>query len=364
MIKLKRLKIMLVAVFIVVSFFLLQRLLMPKYVHDIVEGSLIETYYQETTPHDVIFVGDCEVYECFSPITLWNEYGITSFIRGSAQQLIWQSYYLMEETLAYEKPKVFVYNVLAMKYNEPQKEAYNRLTLDGMRFSMTKIKSVRASMLEDEHLIEYIFPILRYHSRWSELTRDDVQYLFNKKPLFHNGYAMRVDVRPATTIPKGKKLPDYRFGDTAYHYLDRMVALCDENDIELVLIKAPTLYPYWYDEWDEQIRDYANQHDLLYINFLDLTDEVGLDYGLDTYDGGLHMNLSGAEKLSHYLGPVLQETCHLTDHRGDAELDAIWKEKTAFYHQMKAEQEAELKQYGYLKSMGARPTDENQEERE
>ena len=99
----------------------------------------VEEYYREEKKHDVIFIGDCEVFSNISPVTLWEKYGITSYIRGSAQQLVWQSYYLLEETLKYEKPKVVVFNVLAMKYNEPQKEAYNRLTLDGMKLSKHKI---------------------------------------------------------------------------------------------------------------------------------------------------------------------------------------------------------------------------------
>ena len=94
---------------------------MPKYVTGVVEGALIAEYYPEEKNHDVIFIGDCEVYENFSPQILWEEYGINSFIRGSAQQLIWQSYYLLEDTLRYETPKVVVFNVLSMKYNEPQK---------------------------------------------------------------------------------------------------------------------------------------------------------------------------------------------------------------------------------------------------
>ena len=125
---------------VIISLWFLQRLLMPKYMGQVVEGALIAEYYQETTNHDVIFIGDCEVYENFSPITLWEKYGITSYIRGSAQQLIWQSYYLLEETLQYEKPDIVVFNVLAMQYNEPQKEAYNRMTLDGMKWSLSKVK--------------------------------------------------------------------------------------------------------------------------------------------------------------------------------------------------------------------------------
>ena len=97
-------------VFIVLTLFLLQRLLIPKYVTDVVEGSLIAEYYGEDKNHDVIFIGDCEVYENFSPKVLWEDYGINSYIRGSAQQLIWQSYYLLEDTLRYEKPKVVIFS--------------------------------------------------------------------------------------------------------------------------------------------------------------------------------------------------------------------------------------------------------------
>lgn len=44
--------------FIVVSLFLLQKLLMPKYVSDVVEGGLIAEYYEEEKDHDVVFIGD------------------------------------------------------------------------------------------------------------------------------------------------------------------------------------------------------------------------------------------------------------------------------------------------------------------
>ena len=129
-----------VAIIIVASLYLLQKLLVPKYMTGIVEGAMIAEYYEEDHDHDVVFIGDCEVYENISPITLWEEYGITSYIRGSAQQMIWQSYYLMEETFKYETPEVMIFNVLSMKYDTPastgrsdQREAYNRMTLDGMR---------------------------------------------------------------------------------------------------------------------------------------------------------------------------------------------------------------------------------------
>ena len=93
------------AAVVVLLFAVLQRLVQPKYADDILEGNFTAEYYQETTKHDVLMIGDCEVYENFDPIYLWKNYGITSYIRGNAQQLTWQSYYMLEDTLKYEKPK-------------------------------------------------------------------------------------------------------------------------------------------------------------------------------------------------------------------------------------------------------------------
>ncbi len=328
------------AVIVLASLYLLQRLLMPKYAADVVEGALIAEYYGEEKDHDVVFIGDCEVYENFSPAVLWQDYGINSYIRGSAQQLIWQSYYLLKDTLRYEKPQVVIFNVLAMQYNEPQREAYNRMTLEGMRWSRDKADAIRASMTEEEHFLDYVFPLLRYHSRWSELGAEDVEYMFHSPQISHNGYYMRVDVKPAENVPEGRILADYRFGENAWAYLDRITALCRENDIRLILVKAPSLYPYWYDQWEEQIEGYAAENDLLYINFLELVEETGLDFTTDTYDAGLHLNLSGAEKITGYLGEVLRQEAGLKDRRAEEHLARVWDGKIEAYEQEKERQYA------------------------
>ena len=53
-------------------------LLQPKYMTDLVEGSMIGQYYDEAGSHDVIFIGDCEVYANFTPKELYRNQGITA----------------------------------------------------------------------------------------------------------------------------------------------------------------------------------------------------------------------------------------------------------------------------------------------
>lgn len=340
--KSKIMKVIISIVIVVGLLYLLQLLLMPKYMSGVIEGAMVSEYYDEVKDHDVIFIGDCELYENFSPVDLWREYGINSFIRGGAQQLIWHSYYLLEETLEYEKPDVVVFNVLSMKYDVPQKETYNRMAIDGMKWSSSKINNIKASMTEEEEFLDYVFPILRYHSRWNQLTSEDFKYLFTKDKVTHNGYYMRVDVMPLKTIPEPKPLTDYQLGENSYKYLDMMRELCEKEGVELVLVKAPTLYPHWYKEWDEQIVEYADTYGLDYYNFVNEIGEIGIDFNLDTYDGGLHLNLSGAKKMTSYFGKILQDEYGIENRSDEEKLSNRWEEKLQLYNKEIERQNAEL----------------------
>lgn len=294
----KKAVVLLLGIFVTIVLFLFfQALFMPKYMESMKEGALIAEYDKDSLNHEVVFIGDCEVYENFSPVTLWENYGITSFIRGSASQTIWQSYYLLKDTLRKEKPEVVVFNVLSMQYDQAVSEAYNRMTLDGMEWSDVKVEAVKASMTEEESMITYLLPFFRYHSRWSELTKEDFRYLFRKNIISYNGYLMQTGVKPADVVPEGRLMADYCFSDRCYEYLDGIRQLCREEGITLILIKAPSLYPYWYPQWDSQIQEYAQKYGLVYYNMLEYTEEAGIDYRTDTYDAGLHLNVSGAEKL-------------------------------------------------------------------
>ena len=329
----KFLKILVILILTAIVFYLTNKLLMPKYMDNLVEGSMISQYYDEEKNHEVIFIGDCEVYANFSPMVIYEETGITSYVRGSSQQLIWQSYYILEETLKYEKPKVVVFNVNAMRYDKPVSEAYNRLTLDYMKWSKQKYEMIKASMTDEENIASYIFPILRYHSRFDQLTKEDFEYLFKEKKNTYNGFLINKNVKPVESLPTKRRLSNYQFSDITYSYLDKMTALCKENGIELVLIKAPSVYPFWYDEYDAQIEDYANRNGLKFINFLDNVEEIGIDYTQDTYDSGLHLNLYGATKLSKYFARILQEDFDLTDYRNDEVVNSIYQERLNEYQE-------------------------------
>ena len=329
----KVVRVSLIVLLLLGVFWFLNILVSPKYMESLVEGSMISEYYDTPKNHEVLFIGDCEVYANFSPMVLYEGEGISSYIRGSIQQLIWQSYGILKETLKYEKPKVVIFNVNAMRYSTPVSEAYNRLTIDKMKWSKEKIEMIFSSMTEEENFWSYIFPILRYHSRIFELTEEDFTYLFQRRQNTFNGFLINQNVKGVESLPTKRPLTETKFADITYEYLDKIRKLCEENNIELVLIKAPSLYPYWYTEYDEQIEEYASKYGLDYYNFLENILEIGLDYSVDTYDGGLHLNLSGATKLSKYFAPILKEKYSLTDYRDNEEVNAYYQKELEKYYE-------------------------------
>ncbi len=331
----KKIKTLLPVLAVILVFFalfsLVSAILSPKYMTDLVEGSMLSQYYREDKNHDVIFIGDCEVYANFSPMELYREKGITAYIRGSSQQLLWQSFSVLEEALTFETPKAVVFNVNAMRYGEPVKEEFNRLTIDKMRWSKQKIDIIQSSMTEEETFLSYVFPILRYHSRFDKLTTEDFTYLFQVKDNTHNGHLINQNVKPVEKLPVKRPLKDYQFPDICYSYLEKMTALCKEKGVELILIKAPSLYPYWYEEYDAQIAEFSQKHGLAYYDFTKVIDEIGLDFQTDTYDAGLHLNLAGAQKLSLYFADILTEKHNIPDRRSDPSIAAIYEKKLTDY---------------------------------
>ena len=324
---------------ILLAFF--QALVVPKYLTN-AEGLLTGGYYEDAGGHDVILVGDCEVYESFVPSVLWDKYGITSYVRGGAQQLSWHSYYILEETFKYEIPKVVIFNVYALKYGKPQSEAYNRMTFDTMKWSSSKLEGIKASMTDDESIIDYIFPLLRYHSRITQLEKEDFEFVFNKpKNCSDNGYLIKTGILPMPQSDPITEPPEELLPDSALEYLDKIKALCDQNGVTLILMKAPTNSRgyWWYDEWEEQIKNYSEKNNVDYYNFIPLCEEMGINWQTDTYDGGLHLNAYGAEKFTEFFGKILYQNYGLESKKDDDEVSEKWNGYLEEYKMRKKESE-------------------------
>jgi hypothetical protein len=124
-----------------------------------------------------------------------------------------------------------------------------------------------------------------------------------------------------------------------------MKELCDSNGVELILVKAPTnsWNYYWYDEYEAQIEEYVQKAGLKYYNLIESEAEIGIDWNVDTYDEGFHLNVYGAEKTTEYFGKILADECKIPNRKDNEVLTKQWDERLENYNERKEKMEAEGK---------------------
>lgn|SRR5574344_234050 len=267
---------------------------------------------------DVLFIGDSGIYSDVSPMAIYRDTGITSYDLASPAATNMAAYYAMLEAVKYQHPKVIVMNVTKM-FDGKETNAFTHQVADILPLNSNKINMINDSnySFSDSDKLGFIEPFFKYHDNWRKInflnkTNKGVYYLkgyiFNsiKKSATNGNNYMEDDGTVQNLTPS--YVADYILKTKEY---------CDENDIKLLLISVPDTVEWNYDKY-VAASAWAKTNNLTYLDFNDYLGELGINYTNDTYDAGNHLNISGATKLSNYLGEYLQKNYDgLVDHRSD-----------------------------------------------
>lgn len=318
----KNIKIILkVIIFIligVIIFALISRILIPDWIKDDGSTIAIKSFYNEPKDSlDTVFVGNSSVYKSISPIELWKEYGITSYDYSSPEQRIWLSYYLIKECLIYQSPKVIFLNVDEAFTEDDATEQSIRKALDNMKYNGAKKEAMNDKIFNISNFdkLSYIFPILRYHSRWDSLNGDDLILDIDEYYTIHKGYVMSKNQK--AYVKGNEDISQVSIGTKSTTYLEKIIDLCKENNIELVLMYIPSPMT-WSENKNEEMQEFATSHNVRYID-MNINCDLDMNWDKDTEDGGWHLNLYGARKVTNYLGKILKEEYHFISHKDDEE---------------------------------------------
>lgn len=330
--KSKIVKIISAIILISMVFSVLDHIFIPKYVDENQDGCITREFYDEKTKLNVMGLGSSTMYNAMSPVYLWEKYGITGYVRSNASQTLWQSYYLLEDAIKYNRPELVVLDMSFIKYGEEFiEEPSNRKTIEGMKNPFAKLGAIESSKYSEEQPLSYYLPVLRYHSRYKELTAEDVKYAYNRPTVTYDGFLMDFSIPEEQNIYEPGAAEETEFPEKSMKYLNKIMDLCEKENIQLLLMKTPTFVNSWHSEYDDMIEKIANERNLTYINFDAYADTMDLDVRRDYVDDGSHLNLVGAHKFCDVLGDVITNKYNLSDNSGDKELVAIWNDKASKY---------------------------------
>lgn len=296
------------------------------------EATWDEFYSLDKNSIDVIYLGSSSMYHGISPLKIWSEVGVTGFDLGSSTQRPWVSLYFLEEALKTQKPKVIILDMYAWMWRGGAgAEAHAHKAYDYTNFSIEKIKSVQRTLKDPGfdcgNIFSYIMPAFRYHSRWNDLERKDFrQSVISPYKGMALGYAEN-DCTDA--FSRFDTVREYSADVSVVEYFQKIVDLCNKNDIELVLIKLPVYE--WGEIYSRQIAEFSEKNNLTFIDFNYMMEDLQIDVVSDFTDGS-HLNVKGAEKISTWLAQWLVKNCSFIDKRQDSQY-AQWNDDYQTYLQ-------------------------------
>ena len=258
---------------------------------------------------DVAILGDSESYTLVSTYQLWKDAGIASYIGGQSGQWIGESYFSLKKILKRQSPKVVI-----LETNE--------------FFSRGNASVIRDAAKSAQELARQMFPILKYHRFWKMEPADP-----KLQTTIFNGFELRATVAPYTggayMHATDEKTP---VTFVTRYYLEKIKDLCDTHGAQLLFVTAPSPVNHTMQRHNE-VQTLA---DALAVPYLDLnlnTEELGMDWNLDTLDGGDHINYTGCQKVTAYLQQYMQTHYTLPDRRKDTRYET-WNKRAAEFEKI------------------------------
>ena len=278
-------------------------------------------YKQPKNTIDVLFLGASTIENGISPLIMWEEFGFTSFNRATAGQWPITTYYLLLESLQYQNPKVVVID----RDNPIRSSLYHtnvnstKKAVDPLRFSIIKLRLILeiVNHFENETMISYLFPLIRYHDRWKDINKSD--FLFDRYDPYYGQYVVfhkrRSKIPDDFMEPVDEVLiPD----DGVLLYHQKIIDLCDRQGIDLIYLDMPRIKKSTYTRY-LATKKIADANNLIYINYAlpELFEDVGFDIEKD-FQNLNHLNMSGSIKVTRHFGSYLNDQFDLTDRRSSA----------------------------------------------
>lgn len=277
------------------------------------ETTLASFYSEEKGSIDMAIVGSSHVNSGIIPNLFWEECNISACNVYSWAQPMWTAYHYIVEALSEQDLDIVLLDLYGMTYGNsyimPQEiDRVNYETSFNIDMNLNYLSLIHTAENVGLDLRPYedFLNLPRYHTRWKKLNQRMFTYNPHDSKDFLKGYGISYTAQAQTqeAFSVSESVEPYEF---CVEYLDKIVQLCEKEQVQLVF----TMVPYIYNETeagiDLWIEDYAAQHGIPYISYIGKdASALKLDYATDFQDNG-HLNYYGAKKTTLDLAGRLKE---------------------------------------------------------
>lgn len=241
---------------------------------------------------DVLILGDSLPKFDVIPPVLWNQQGFPAYVCAAGGGTLPKVQEWAEEFFRKQTPKVVLLDT-------------NLLTRDPAPHYAAQL------------WLERQLPVLRYHDNWKIVPPHrmlrKVNYTYCT---WEKGYYLCKLIEPADGVEHymEEEGEDIRISQEEIAGIRQIEALCREHGSRLILLSLPDAFSMN----KTRHNTLARLAEEIGIPYLDMNlEDLGLDWSVDSADGGDHLNYWGAKKVTQYLGIYLAQMDLLSDRRTD-----------------------------------------------
>ncbi|MBD5485905.1 MAG: hypothetical protein HDR18_10405 [Lachnospiraceae bacterium] len=295
---------------------------------DEVRYAMHELYEQENI--ETLFLGSSHVFCGYDPQILDEALGENTYLASTPVQKVDGSYYLLKEVIKKNNIKKVYLDMYFWQYRDTPAERgsaqmyYIYCITDNMKNNWNRVEFLLNASDCDQY-IEGFLPAARYGNYLLDLNRfeqvvkskrnseyvnyENIPSNFYKGAMIASGQAGNPKMITTTDEAGIANISENVISEYSLKNLDKIVKLCKEKEIQLVLVTTPFTDFYVqtignYDTFYEYMKNYAEVNDIEYYDFnlcktdiLDMESEDFLDFH--------HLSGKGAAKYSAVFADVM-----------------------------------------------------------
>lgn len=318
------------------------------------QGTTFNNYYRNAYSYlleddhtiDVACMGTSESFSGFIPNVVFDKYGYTCLNTSMTFQTTMRTYTFLKDVLKHQDLKVLVLetDMLYYGYHEPEGKTpfYEKYTALGEPF-FSRVSESRFDDIVSTHA-----SVFNFNDRWKRLTPHSFLASYTEEEEYNYNHGYYFITKTDSKVKPNKNMEPTDAVATipyeSHYYLDKIIKLCKDKGIEVVLFEFPQARDYSYAKHNA-LQQAAEADGVSFIDMNLMLDELAINHETDFRDSA-HVNYSGALKVSTYVADYLNQQYGdvLTDRRGDpqyqkyeqAQEDFIFKNFFGRYHELRS----------------------------
>ncbi len=280
----------------------------------------MEGFYKEKKNSlDAVYIGSSTVDRFWEPPVGWNDFGISVWSIATDSLPLHAVKNLLAETRKTQPDALYIININCLKKSKMNvDDVMIHRVVDYMHFSANKVRQI--NYLSDwanipiEERLEFLFPFIRFHSKWPELNSWDFLHKVDglKKGLGYPPYLTGIEDISNNYLLTEKKSD---LTEAQMEVLTDLLDYCDQEKVKALFVLVPCVLPEKEYEKINAAQIMIQERGYPCWDILKKIGGIGIQTDTDFYNSS-HTNIHGSLKFIHFMGQKLVEEYGFIDKRG------------------------------------------------